>query len=118
MSKLDLVKSQIDILKVLAQSKTRYRNAILKKADKSLIQAICEIVHNVLKGNINISTQDRENLKKYRKTLHRLLEKSNLKSKKKIIIQRGGFLQFLIPAIVTGIADIVSSFISSTNSQQ
>ena len=109
-----LVNSQIDLLKVLANKK--YRKAVILHADKKLIQAICESVHNVLVGNINISEIERTKLKKFRKTLHKLLEKSSLKTKKKILIQRGGFLQFLIPAVVSGLASIISSVISNQNS--
>jgi hypothetical protein len=59
-----------------------------------------------------MSTYEREHLKRFRKVLHKLLEKSSLKIKKKILIQQGGFLQFLIPAVVSGIASIISSAIS------
>ena len=111
----DLVHSQIDLLKVLAINK--YRKAILLNADKKLVEAICQTIHNVLVGNINITASDRERLKKFRKTLHQLLEKSSLKTKKKILVQRGGFLQFLIPAVVSGIASIISSVISNNNQE-
>ena len=106
----------MSILKLIC---LKYRKAILISADKKLVEAICQSIHNVLVGNINISALDREKLKKFRKTLHQLLEKSSLKTKKKILIQRGGFLQFLIPAVVSGIANKISSVISSnSNSEQ
>jgi hypothetical protein len=44
------------------------------------------------------------------------VKKSNLASKKKILVQNGGFLQFLIPAVITGISEIVSSLISKKSS--
>ena len=107
----ELVSSQLDLLKVIAIPK--YRKAILLNADKKLIEAICQSIHNVLVGNINITLSERNRLKKFRKTLHKLLEKSSLATKKNILIQRGGFLQFLIPAVVTGIASIISSVIEN-----
>jgi hypothetical protein len=110
MSNIELVKSQMDLLKVLANE--RYRKVIISKADSNLVKAICQGIHNVLKGNISISNYERERLKKFRKVLHKLLKKSTLQSKKKILIQQGGFLQFLIPAVVSGIASIISSAIS------
>ena len=109
----ELVKSQLDLLKVLAIGK--YRKAVLLKADKKLVVAICESIHNVLAGNINITETDRLRLKKFRKTLYELIDKSSLKTKKRILIQRGGFLQFLIPAVVSGLASIISSIISNNS---
>jgi hypothetical protein len=107
---LDNLKSQIDIIKVLGNPK--YRKAILAHADKRLITSLCELIYNVLKNNINISEQNRAKLLKHRKFLRELCEKSSLKAKKKILIQKGGFLQFLIPAVIGGIAQIISSAIS------
>jgi hypothetical protein len=39
------------------------------------------------------------------------------KEKKKLIIQKGGFLQILIPAIISGLASIISSVISKPDSE-
>jgi hypothetical protein len=114
MSNIELVSSQLDLLKALANE--RYRKAIIKKADSKLIRAICEGIHNVLKGNISINKTDREHLKQFRKVLHQLLEKSSLHTKKKSLIQQGGFLQYLVPAVVSGIASIISAAISKNES--
>jgi hypothetical protein len=58
-----------------------------------------------------------DNLKPYAKYCRKLLNKKiNIKEKKKILlkkgIQRGGFLQFIIPAVISGIATIISSLIT------
>lgn len=111
-----LVQSQLEVLKLLAKPDSKYRKLILAKADRNLVQAICESIHNVLVGNIPVSDSDKQNLKRFRKTLHALLKKSSLASKKKILIQKGGFLEFLIPAVVSGIASIISSAIGSSSS--
>jgi hypothetical protein len=109
----ELVKSQLDLLKILAHPNNKYRKAILIHADKKLVQAICESIQNVLNGNVVINHNEKEKLKKFRSTLHKLIQKSSLKTKKKILIQRGGFLEYLIPAVITGIASIVSSVIGT-----
>jgi hypothetical protein len=108
---LKLVGSQIDLLKVISKSK-KYRDAILHKADKELVEAICECVHNIIKGNIPIKSTDRNQLLKFRKILHNLLEKKNFKQKKKILIQHGAFLNVLVPLVVTGLSSLLSSLIS------
>jgi hypothetical protein len=80
------------------------------------VLAICESVFKMLQGNLDINLKsDLENLAKYKIIFRKLIKKSNLKTKKKILVQHGGFLQFLIPAVITGISSIVSSIISKEN---
>jgi hypothetical protein len=110
---LENISSQLDLLKVLAKSKTKVRQAIIINADRKLIMAICEIVFNVLENNLTLDESDLLKIKRYRFTLRKLIKKTDLKEKKKILVQRGGFLQFLIPAVITGISNIVSSLIDS-----
>ena len=66
--------------------------------------------------NMFISEDDKKRLYKYRNTLRKIVSKSSLKQKKKVLIQKGGFLQFIIPAAITGISSIISSLI--TNNKQ
>ena len=40
------------------------------------------------------------------------IKHSSLSEKKHILIQKGGFLQFVIPAVISGLATIISSVIS------
>ena len=107
-----------DILRAIARCKTKYRKSLLIKSDKELINAICSCVYNVLLGNVKISEEDKKNLVKYKSVLRKLVEKSTLKGKKKLLIQQGGFLQFIIPAVITGLASIISSAINSSNSEE
>ena len=104
-----------DLLKLLSKCNSGMRKVILKKANKKLVLAICESVFNMLQGNLDINKSDLENLAKYKIIFRKLIKKSNLKTKKKILVQHGGFLQFLIPAVITGISSIVSSIISKEN---
>jgi hypothetical protein len=85
------IHGQLDLIKVLANPK--YRKAILAHADKHLINAICHIVYNVLRNSVHLNPQTRAKLLKHKTFLRKLCEKSTLSSKKKILIQRGGFLQ-------------------------
>lgn len=109
----DLLRTQLDLLKLLGKPNNRYRKAILINADKALVHALCQIIQNVLEGNLQISQTDKDKLRRFKTTLHSLIQKSSLKEKKKILVQKGGFLQFLIPAVITGISSIISSVISS-----
>lgn len=107
------IEKQQDMLKALSHCKLKIRKAILKNADKDLVDAICHCVYNMLHGNVELSETQKGELYKYRHTLRKLIQKQNLNKKKKILVQNGGFLQFLIPAAVSGIASIISSIIPS-----
>ena len=100
------------MLKSFTHCKFEIRKAILKNADKDLVDAICQCVYNLLNGNLHLSTTEKEKLTKYRHALRKLVQKSTLKQKKKILVQQGGFLEYLIPAAISGITSIISSFIN------
>ena len=105
-----------ELLLAISKCKTCMRKAIINKSDKKLVNSICEMVFNLINGNLSINNSDFQKLKKYKTSLRKLVKKSNLASKKKILVQNGGFLQFLIPAVITGISEIVSSLISKKSS--
>ena len=109
------ISKNLEKLKLLSNPKLR--SNILKEADEGLITALCDIIHNVLNGRINISDNDKKKLQKYKKTLRFIIKKSTLEHKKKYLKQKGGFLQFLIPAVITGLSSIISSYISKPDSQ-
>jgi hypothetical protein len=111
---LDEIKNQIDLIKAVGHPK--YRKAILGCADKKLVKAICEIIFNVLQNNINISAKLKSRLIKKQGCIRKLCDKSSYAEKKKTLIQKGGFLQYLIPAVIGGIAEIISSYVSKPSS--
>lgn len=104
------------LLQTLSCCSKRVRNAIIKSANKDEIFAICECILNVMNGNIKLNEVDYNKLKTYKNTFKKLLNKSPLSSKKKILVQKGGFLQILIPSIISGLASIISAAISKTTS--
>ena len=115
---LEKLKNNQDTLNVLSKCKVKIRKAILRNADKELIEVICHCIYNLLNGNIKLSDSEKSHLTAYKQTLRKLVERSSLENKKKILIQKGGFLQFLIPAAITGISSIISSLISSNSNKQ
>jgi hypothetical protein len=104
---LDNIILHKDLLKILAFSKTRYKKAILNKADKQLILSICDIIFNILNGNVHIDNDTKNKLNKHKFFLRRLIEKSSLQQKKKILIQKGGnILGIILPALITTLSAI------------
>lgn len=112
MSDFTKVKKNFDSLKLLSNCPKKLRNSVIKGASKELIDTICECILNFLNGNLNVPETDLEKLVKHKSSLRKLLKRISLKEKKKVLIQKGGFLQILLPSIITGLASIISSAIS------
>ena len=106
------VVKQKDLLNLLANSKRNYKKGIIDNADSKLIEAICESCDNLLIGNLPITVNDKEKLKKHRRSLVKLAENTTIEAKKKVLNQKGGFLNILIPAIISGIASIIAGYVS------
>jgi hypothetical protein len=105
--------TQKHLLKELAKTKSRYRKDILKKADPNLILAICESIYNLLEGRVKLNSSQKELLNKDKFILRKLIQKTKISDKRKLLLQKGGFLPILLPAVLTTLASVVSSFISN-----
>lgn len=93
------------MLYVLRKAKPQLRKQILKYSDTELIKTICEIVINLLAGNIQLKKSKIKKLLKYKKDLRCLTcPKRSLTSKRNIIVQRGGALiPMLIGSVLSGV---------------
>lgn len=111
-NKINKVKAHLPMLESLCKCKKSVRNSIIMNGSKSFINCICECVYNLLRGNIKLSAEDLEKIRKKRGCLRKLVKKSSLDEKKKYLVQHGGFMQILIPAAISAIASIISSGIS------
>lgn len=100
-----------NFLQLLINSKKKVRDLLIKNATKDQLDSIREIVFNLLKGNFSIDDDYLKKLSKKKKQLRLLVRRKTTLKKRKEIIQKGGFLQFIVPAIISGLATIVSSII-------
>lgn len=112
MTDISKLKRNYDSLKLLSSCPKKLRNSIIKSGSKDLIDTICECVFNLLNGNIDLPPIEIQKFEKQKSSLRKLLKNTSLKEKKKVLVQKGGFLQILLPAIITGLANIISSAIS------
>lgn len=103
-------KKQLRVLQALCYLSNTQRQAVLRKADPALIRCICECILNILQGTVPLSPEYKTKLKRHVKLLRKLSSKgSSFQNKKKIIIQKGGFLPlFLAPVL----GALISNFIS------
>lgn len=92
------------MLHVLKNCKPCIRKNILQNGSGDLIKTLCEVCLNVLNGNAKISKNSKNNIRKYKKVLRQLAKPNDrLSSKRKILIQKGGFLPALLTAVLSGI---------------
>lgn len=90
------------ILRALCHLTNEQRLAVLRKADLKLVKCICECALNILRGNIPLKQPHKQRLKRYACLLRRLTDKNNSwKNKKRLIIQRGGFLPLILAPILS-----------------
>lgn len=97
-------KKNICLLEALLYLNKNQRATFLRTADDKLIRCIGECVFNTLKGNVPLERGEKNRLSKYKATLRRIASKrSNLKNKRKLLVQRGGFLSYIIGPILTAL---------------
>jgi hypothetical protein len=108
-NKFDKFNKQEDILKLLSKNYEKINKNLWSTADKELVETLCDFFHNLLKGKIQISPEDLEKIKSFIQPIRKLISKSSLKNKRKILVQQGGFLQYLIPAALTTITSLIDA---------
>ena len=108
------LKRNWELLRVLQKARKSQRSAIIRHSTDDLVLAICEIVLNVLNGTVKLSSAQRKKLVAYKKVLRSVADrKLKTVSKKRLLVQKGGFL----PAILTPVLAVVASLIGSALSK-
>ena len=96
------------LFRVLHKAHAKQRNQVLKSATSDLTLAVCEVIDNVLSGNVHLKPKQRHRLQKYKSVLRKMVDrKISLKKKKSLLIQQGGFLPILLAPIIAAIASTV-----------
>lgn len=92
------------MLSVLKTASPALRKAILQKASPSTLLALSEICLNTINGNNRLCPKSKKILQRYKKQMRMLSEsKLPLHSRRKILIQSGGFLPVLIGTVLSGL---------------
>ena len=101
---MNRLKSQQHFLHVLKDAKPQARRVLLESANDDLIKAIVECVINTLNGNHKLTKDEKSKLKKYKNRLRALVKpKISFKSKRKLLVQKGGFIVPLLTSILSGV---------------
>ena len=102
------LRSHYHALHVLKGTTPKLRKAILLNGDKQLVNSICECVLNVLNGNDKLSSCVKRKLRKHKNILRKVVDKRvPLSGKKKVIVQRRGFLLPLLSAVLPALAPLI-----------
>jgi len=104
------VKSNYHALHVLRTAEPKLRKAITSNCNKELVNSISECILNVLNGNVKLTGCNTRKFGKPYVKLRKVADKRvPLSTKKKLIVQRGGFLLILLSAVLPAIASLIVS---------
>ena len=101
MKKSPLIKKHGSMVMNMMQATPQTRKKLVKDSPSEVIRCVSECCHNVLKGNVHLSSAQKKKLYLSCQHLRRLASKSiSVKKKKQILNQKGGFLSLLAPALL------------------
>ena len=103
MKALKPIRSNSALLQVLGSSKPKLRKAILKAVDPNVINLLSECSLNVLEGNVKLKPCVKRELSKYKGSLRSLTANTSLAKKRRVLIQKGGFLPALLGSVLSGL---------------
>ena len=108
------IKANYHALQVLKNARPKLRKAIIYNCNKDLLHSISECVLNVLNGNIRVSDCAKRKLKSFKSSLRLLVHKRlPLVSRRRVIIQPGGFLLPLLYAVLPILASLLFRQVAS-----
>lgn len=103
------VKNNIHTLNLLSKAPKKLRVAVIENSKSDLVNALCEVIHNVLEGTVKLKPDESRRLKRYHRALLEITNKSlSVDKKKKLIAQRGGFLLTLLPPALALLTTLLS----------
>ena len=104
------VKSQLPTFRRLRRMSVEGRKAFLRQCDSNFMDCIFECVLNLLKGCLPCNRRQLNKLRRWRNSLHALsLKKTSLKTRKRLLLQKGGLLGALLTPIVSFFGGLVSN---------
>ena len=103
------LKKHANELVYLQKARPCIRKHLITKADRSLVECLCECADNILRGNVPLTKPQKEKLARNKAGLRALTKKSVSLKKKKAILQKGGFLGSLLAPIASVVAPLLST---------
>ena len=94
---MENLKRYSSFIKRIITAPEHIRKKLLKTSNLSIIQAICELLLNVIQKNITVSKSVLRNLKKHKTILYKLLETKGFEARKYILISYPKIVVPLLP---------------------
>jgi hypothetical protein len=93
-------------LQAMSDGDAKIREDILKSAHPCLIRLICEVILNILKGDIELKGHQYEELRPYKQMFLKICEDGvTLKRRRNILVRKvGGFLPKILPGLLSAIS--------------
>ena len=101
------VRTHFAFLEYLRSITPRRQKVLIKGADLPILQALSEIALNLIKKNIHLKPHEIAKLRPYEEDIYQLALKRNSVAKKKLIIQRGGFLSALVTTVLPALLSTI-----------
>lgn len=103
------VQTHLGLLKALLHLKPKYRDALLKICGEDEVNCISECIFNVLKGKVPLKDKDKSKLKKHKNLLRKIVSKGKNKTRKRLLVQKGGaFLPIILSAVLTTLLNSIT----------
>ena len=83
-------------LVTLTKASPKVRHLRVKHIPKDSMKLLCDCSRAVLKGEVPLSTPQKDRLRRYRKDLRKLASSETQTSDKRAILKKGGLLQALV----------------------
>ena len=94
-------------LKFLQKASPPVQKSILEKAPRDLIDCLCDCAHNILKGNVPLTSRHKQKLRRHKKALRDLTKRKTSLASKRKIVQKGGFLSVLLSALAPVLGGLI-----------
>ena len=102
-----------EFLSLLGKSKQgRRRKYLLEAASSDEIRSIAECALNVLQNRIKLNSAQKRKLGRHKASLRYVAKRgTNIKKKRRMLQQKGGFLTSLIPLAISALTSLVPSLL-------
>ena len=87
-------------LKRFSRLNKRNQRKYIKTCSNEFVKCVCECAKNVIKRNVQLKPGQLKKLKRHKRALRELALKRTALKKKRQILQRGGFLNILLPPLI------------------
>lgn len=99
MSQRKRLQQTYDKVRILSLATPRARKQLIQSGDQQLINCVSECCQNILEGKVPLSPETKQKLAKHKTSIRTVAKKKTSLKKKKDIIQKGGFLGLVLPAV-------------------